>query len=172
MINIMHKECNSSLSAEDLIKEICPVCGKNFNLKDIACTRVLESDATERDIYTYKFVKLTGDMISLARGSKTDDYGETWKRLGLMGLYVKIFIKEGRLNELIWNKKASSEISVKDESIKDTLLDMANYCVYAAIALEENNIYGETAIDMHLMNMRKAIDERLGEELCEYSSQD
>lgn len=164
MIEIFHKGCNRVLKVEDLLREKCSACGQCFKFEDVACVRTLEpSKITERDVYTSKFIKLTQEMINLARGAKTDDYGETWKRLGIMGLYVKIFIKEGRLNELIWNKKVAGDVSVKEESIKDTLLDMANYCVYAAIALEENNIYGETAIKEHLMNMRCIIDERMGD---------
>lgn len=173
MINIMHKDCCHPLEAKDLLTEKCPGCGKSFNLKDIACSRILApSEMTERDIYTSKFQKLTEQMMSLARGAKTDDYGETWKRLGLMGIYVKIFIKEGRLNELIWNKESVGDISVKDESIEDTLLDMACYCLYGVISLRENNIYGETATNMHLVNMRNAIDGRLGGKVCEYLSQE
>jgi hypothetical protein len=116
----------------------------------------------ERERVTAAFKVAMGEILQTARGVKTEDYGETWKRLGLLGLYVKIFIKEGRLNELIW-KKGVTQVAAKNEGIKDTLIDIAAYAIYGIIALEEQNITGETSTREHLLAMRKAIDERLGE---------
>lgn len=117
----------------------------------------------ERAKYTGLFTTIANQIIDTARGVKTSDYGETWKRLGLMGLYVKIFIKEGRLNELIW-KKGGKQVAAKNEGIRDTLIDIAAYAIYGIIALDEDNITGEVSTREHLLAMRKAIDERLGEE--------
>ena len=117
----------------------------------------------ERAKYTGLFTTIANQIIDTARGVKTSDYGETWKRLGLMGLYVKIFIKEGRLNELIW-KKGGKQVASKNEGIRDTLIDIAAYAIYGIIALDEDNVTGEVSTREHLLAMRKAIDERLGEE--------
>jgi hypothetical protein len=112
---------------------------------------------TERFKYDEKFTEVMSKIYTLARGKKTDDYGETWKRLGLKGIYVKLFIKEGRLNELIWNKN-SSGVANKDESIEDTLMDMAAYSIYGIIALKENNLYGDEATSEFLKTMQKALE--------------
>lgn len=116
----------------------------------------------ERERVTAAFRVALGEVMQTARGVKTEDYGETWKRLGLLGLYVKIFIKEGRLNELIW-KKGGTQVASKTEGIKDTLIDIAAYAIYGILALEEDNITGDVSTREHLLAMRKAIDERLGE---------
>lgn len=117
---------------------------------------------TENHKYDRKFINVIEEVLNTARGVKTEDYGNTWKRLGLLGLYVKIFIKEGRLNELIW-KKGGTQVAAKNEGIKDTLIDIAAYAIYGILALDEDNINGETSTREHLLAMRKAIDERLGE---------
>lgn len=97
--------------------------------------------------YDTEFSCVLKEVFNLARGSKTNDYGETWTRLGLAGLYVKIFIKEGRLHELIWKRKSNE---VKNESIRDTLLDLAAYAIYSIIALDEGNIDGEEQRKKHI----------------------
>jgi hypothetical protein len=111
----------------------------------------------ERAKYDLLFEKTLLKVCDLARGKKTDDYGETWKRLGLKGIYLKLFIKEGRLNELVW-KKNSSGVASKDESIEDTLMDMIAYATYGIIALQENNIYGEESTKEFLKTMQKALE--------------
>jgi len=113
---------------------------------------------SKRQEYDKKFTEAVQSIYQTARGIKTEDYGETWTRLGLLGLYVKIFIKEGRLNELIWKKQA--QVNPQNESIKDTLIDIAAYAVYGIIALEEGNITGERPTEEHLKDMAAAINDR------------
>jgi len=117
---------------------------------------------SEKQEYDKKFVKVLQDMEHLARGKKTNDYNETWKRLGLIGLYLKIFIKEGRLNQLVWK---GVEPQVADESVKDTLRDLACYAVYGLIALEEGNINGEADREKHERGMLNVLLDRLGEHI-------
>lgn len=112
----------------------------------------------EKRKYDLKFRAILDDMYRVARGYKTSDYGETWARLGLLGLYVKIFIKEGRLNQLIWKRKTPV---VKDESVRDTLLDMANYCVYSVIALDEGNITGTGKRKEYMLEMLEELKNRV-----------
>jgi len=163
MIRIIHKTCGNELKLSDLQTEICPGCDDTLDETNVAYQRDDRKPVTsERAYYTNRFIDTTEAIIEHVRGIKTSDYGETWKRLGLKGLYVKLFIKEGRLNELIW-KKDAQQVASKTEGIRDTLLDMAAYAIYGMIALEEDNIHGEAAVEEHLLAMRAAIDERLGE---------
>ena len=70
--------------------------------------------------------------------AKNHDYGnsasELYNKFGLISYIVRINDKVNRINTLI-NKEAK----VKDESIKDTLLDMANYCLLAVADMELKN---------------------------------
>lgn len=61
-----------------------------------------------------------------------DSFGDTYKRLGIISAVTRITDKYNRLVTLSTNK----DISVGDESIKDTLLDMANYCLMTAMEIE------------------------------------
>ena len=69
---------------------------------------------------------------------KNKDYGnsfeETYKRLGIISAVTRIADKMSRLESLA--TKPEEERLVKDESIKDTVLDMANYCIMLAMELE------------------------------------
>jgi hypothetical protein len=109
--------------------------------------------------YDEKFLDVLKEVYDIARGSKTNDYGETWTRLGLVGIYVKIFIKEGRLNNLVWKSRGKKR--PKNESIRDTLIDLAAYSIYGIICLDENNIIGNEAKQDYLQEMYDAIGKQL-----------
>lgn len=63
-----------------------------------------------------------------------NSFGETYKRLGIISAVTRISDKMNRLESLA--TKTEEERLVKDESIKDTVLDMANYCIMLAMELE------------------------------------
>ena len=69
---------------------------------------------------------------------KNADYGnsvsETYKLFGLTSFLTRIYDKFNRVATL--SKLPEGERKVKDESIKDTLLDMANYAILAVIELD------------------------------------
>ena len=61
-----------------------------------------------------------------------DSFGETFKKLGIISAVTRITDKVNRLQTL-----CTKESKVKDESIRDTLLDLANYSIMTIIELEE-----------------------------------
>lgn len=70
--------------------------------------------------------------------AKNHDYGNSFSKsideFGLVAAVVRMNDKMERLKSLA--KMGSDEIKVKDESIKDTLLDLANYAVMTLVELE------------------------------------
>lgn len=72
--------------------------------------------------------------------SKNHDYGnsfsETFQKLGMISAVTRISDKCNRLISLC--KLPQDEQKVKDESIQDTLLDMANYCILTAMEIRGN----------------------------------
>jgi hypothetical protein len=68
--------------------------------------------------------------------AKNHDYGdsfqETYRKLGLISAVTRISDKVNRLQSL-----SMKEQRVADESLRDTLMDCANYCIMTIIALEE-----------------------------------
>lgn len=65
-----------------------------------------------------------------------DSFGETFNKLGIVSAVTRISDKYNRLVSLCMLPE--EERKVKDESITDTLLDMANYCIMTVIELEKN----------------------------------
>lgn len=61
-----------------------------------------------------------------------DSFGETFKKLGLVSAVTRISDKTNRLQSL-----CTKEQKVNDESIKDTLIDLANYAIMTIIELDE-----------------------------------
>lgn len=73
------------------------------------------------------FIDITTDMAK-TYAAKNHDYGDSFSEslneFGLVAAVVRIGDKMNRIKSLI-----KKEAEVKDESIRDTLLDMANYCI-------------------------------------------
>ena len=71
---------------------------------------------------------------------KNADYGNSFSRAvekyGLVSALTRISDKFNRLESLILHK----EQEVKDESIQDTLLDLANYCIMTVMEIRKNGI--------------------------------
>lgn len=66
-----------------------------------------------------------------------DSFGETFNKLGIISAVTRISDKYNRLVSLCMLPE--EERKVKDESITDTLLDMANYCMMTVIELNKKS---------------------------------
>ena len=62
-----------------------------------------------------------------------DSFTETFRKLGPISAVTRISDKYNRLVNLTTNHN----IDTGDESIKDTLLDMANYCIMTYMELDK-----------------------------------
>lgn len=93
-----------------------------------------------------RFEKITEEMQFLydAKNSDyADSFGESIREFGLIAGVVRIYDKCNRLKQLIKNGYAPK---VDDESIIDTLTDLANYAVMLRIEVENINQNGEKTI--------------------------
>lgn len=64
-----------------------------------------------------------------------DSFGETYKKLGIISAVTRITDKVNRLQVL-----CTKESKVKDESVIDTLKDLANYAIMTLIELDSDAI--------------------------------
>lgn len=80
-----------------------------------------------------KFRNIT-DELNETLESKNEDYGDSSFDLGLKGNFVHLWDKVKRLRQLVWEGK---EAKVKDEKIRDTLMDIAGYGVLGVKILEK-----------------------------------
>lgn len=65
-----------------------------------------------------------------------DSFNDTFDKLGLISAVTRIMDKCNRLASL--TTLPEEKRKVKDESISDTLLDMANYCIMTEMKLRMN----------------------------------
>ena len=65
-----------------------------------------------------------------------DSFSKTFEKFGMMAVVVRLYDKVERISQISVN-----EPQVKEETEKDTLLDIANYAVMALVELSkrENN---------------------------------
>lgn len=93
-------------------------------------TRPVLSDNVEQ------FMSITRNMAKIY-AAKNHDYGNSFEEsldeFGLVASVVRMGDKMNRIKSLI-KKKAQ----VKDESIKDTLLDIANYAIMTVMWMDKN----------------------------------
>lgn len=70
---------------------------------------------------------------------KRNDYGptttETYEKFGPVSMLVRMHDKMGRLDNLL----AGKEIMVKEESITDTLFDLANYALITLLEMRKQD---------------------------------
>ena len=63
-----------------------------------------------------------------------NSFGDTFDKLGIISAATRITDKYNRFINLAVN----SDIDTGDEAIRDTLLDMANYCIMTVMELDKN----------------------------------
>lgn len=85
-----------------------------------------------------RYTKIVNEMYEIYK-AKNADYGDsvhdTFLKYGLLSFLVRMEDKISRLRSLAL--KGKKEQRVKNESILDTLQDLANYAILAIIELEE-----------------------------------
>lgn len=83
--------------------------------------------------------KITAELSDTYR-KKNHDYGDAFTKSldkrGMVAALVRMEDKMGRLDSLV----ESDEQLVNDESIRDTLLDLANYAIMTAMWLENRGL--------------------------------
>lgn len=92
--------------------------------------------------YDKKFKDIL-DELWVLRTAKTNDYGEVWRETGQDGIFIKIYIKLGRLKQLLWSGKTA-----QNEPIRDTFIDIAAYGIYGVICCDEGNVHGMGGMEM------------------------
>ena len=71
-----------------------------------------------------------------------DSFGLSVKKYGMIAALTRISDKFHRLEQLILTRSDGT----KDESLIDTMLDMANYCLMTVMEIEEANAHHTTDV--------------------------
>lgn len=100
----------------------------------------IEYNKKEYDREVRRFKELTTKMYETFK-KKRNDYGpstrDTWEKYGPISMLVRMDDKMNRFKNL-----AIDDVKqlVKDESVKDTLLDLANYALITILELEYQEV--------------------------------
>lgn len=94
----------------------------------------------------YKMKGLTNELLKIYT-EKNADYGDSfsksYKEFGIIAPVVRMSDKMERIKQL----SKGEDIKVKDESLHDTLIDMANYALMTAVEMElESEKEGKTLL--------------------------
>ena len=91
------------------------------------------------------------DKLNETYEKKNNDYGDSFAKVRAIvpdAIMVRIYDKVNRLETLL--KKENKQL-VNDESIEDTLIDLANYCIMEVIERNieknQNNEIKECSVD-------------------------
>jgi len=79
--------------------------------------------------------KLADEILTLLE-RKEQDYGTCWRTFGIDGIYAEIGKKFSR----IWVNKDKDQRDVNFESLRDTMIDMIAYCLFAIRLIDDNDI--------------------------------
>ena len=80
-----------------------------------------------------KYTEIHKNAVTLFK-EKNADYGDAFAEYGAVGVLVRIGDKIKRLQTI----KSTGITMVKDERLRDTLLDLHNYSAMALMLLDEN----------------------------------
>jgi hypothetical protein len=86
------------------------------------------------DDYQKKFNDIIDEMKKISFSRHIDYGGDSIFKYGMKMRFADIWRKYARLENLIWYQ---NKISDERESVRDTLIDLANYAVIALIVYDE-----------------------------------
>lgn len=90
-----------------------------------------------------KICKELNEIYAKKNADYGNSFGDTFQKLGLISAITRISDKYNRICNLA--TKNSNETKVKDETIEDTLKDLANYCIMTLIEMQHANITKTTS---------------------------
>lgn len=110
---------------------------KSDNGELVAHGHCLSPLSTKKNTKVDDFEEITNEMLELYKAKNSDygdSFGETYEKLGLISAVTRITDKVNRLQSL-----CTKEQKINDESIRDTLIDLADYSIMTIIEMERDD---------------------------------
>lgn len=104
----------------------------DFDYEIIKKSEVVSNDLKDKPTKHKELCEKLNEIYTIKNHDYGDSFAETYKKLGIISAITRITDKVNRLQSL-----CTKEQKVKDESIEDTLRDLANYALMTLIELEE-----------------------------------
>lgn len=92
-------------------------------------------------IEVHDFEQITSEMRELYKRKNHDygnSFGRSFQKYGLISAITRMSDKWERIDSL-----CQKQAEIKDESIRDTLIDLANYCVMTIVELDKKAVKGQ-----------------------------
>lgn len=100
--------------------------------KDLVVETLVDSKPSKHKAITEEL----NDIYKRKNADYGDAFGDTFRKLGIISAVTRISDKTNRLMSLA--AKSEADRMVKDESIRDTLMDLANYAIMSLIEMDES----------------------------------
>lgn len=97
---------------------------------------------------TAQVVAMFHDLGLRLAVAKNQAYADAWREQGYIGNIARVLSKASRLRAMAWGEQLADEgtagaSEATGETLRDTLLDMANLCAFAAHNLDQGNRWGK-----------------------------
>ena len=109
--------------------------GADEMTEKIDTTQIIKPEKGDKTATHLSICKQLNQTYQEKNADYGDSFSETYQKLGIISAVTQISHKTNRLISLVGKSEAGR--LVKDESIQDTLRDMANYAIMALMELEE-----------------------------------
>lgn len=124
------KASEDTVANYHIVRELLPF--ETHPISEIAFDNVCKEES---------FASITSELFNLYQ-QKNTDYGDSFSKLyeryGLKSTVIRLYDKMFRLERLsLYDSK------VKDESVRDTLMDIANYAILTIMELDRNGCGSE-----------------------------
>lgn len=112
--------------------------GLNMNEKVILTSYDVSYDELDNDLVTRhkKICNSLNDVYKLKNSKYGDSFGQSVREFGYIAALTRISDKYNRIKQLILSKEDGGDT---DESLEDSLLDLANYCIMTTMELNNKN---------------------------------
>lgn len=138
---------------EEDIKRLNEAIKRNNNLLLKMSNDKVESKESSTEKRVIQMLEVQDEALKIFT-KKNRDYGDAFATYGPIGVIVRIGDKINRLNSITRN----GIIMVNDEGVRDTLIDLHNYCAMAVMLMNEkeenkneNVLICEAGLGTHVM---------------------
>ncbi len=110
----------------------------NIKEKVILTSYDISYDALDGDLVTRhkKICNSLNDVYKLKNSKYGDSFGQSVREFGYIAALTRMSDKYNRIKQLILSKEDGGDT---DESLEDSLLDLANYCIMTTMELNNKN---------------------------------
>lgn len=152
VLSKMYVDQHSKYTSEQQAKEFVDMCSKaGISAEELSRpskedNTVGENDYNKKLVYEHReLTTLLNSLYKVKNKKYGDSFGQGVREFGYISALTRMSDKYNRLKQLIMSNQTGSDT---DESLEDTLVDLANYCLMTVMELnhaKENCTHGNNS---------------------------